>query len=229
MKRVAIALAAASALILAGAASARSWQTPVGTNVVADQVITGGGYPVPPGATKPAPGTCRSGLYNANRSESWIAVKPGTETLIGNSKIFFEKYSTFYDFHLGTVTIQNGAVTGANQVQGYDCVSSGTQDMPPSWTNNTDPNVDFDTKHRVYQTTLPFNAFWGGGLHPKMLELLRKRLAGVDAAAAEVALLYGGSVKADNAKALFAAADIDGALVGGASLKADEFLAIAHA
>ena len=60
-------------------------------------------------------------------------------------------------------------------------------------------------------------------------QLLRKRLGGVDAAAAKVALLYGGSVKADNAKTLFAAADIDGALVGGASLKADEFLAIAHA
>ena len=32
--------------------------------------------------------------------------------------------------------------------------------MPPSWTNNTDPNVDFDTKGRAYQVTLPFNAFW---------------------------------------------------------------------
>ena len=166
MKRAAVALAAASALVMAGAVSAVSWQTPVGTNVVADGVITGGGYPVPPGATRPDPGTCRSGLYNANRSESWIAVKPGTETLIGNSKIFFEKYSTFYDFHLGTVTFQNGAVTGSNQVQGYDCVSTGTQDMPPSWTNNTDPNVDFDTQGRAYQVTLPFNAFWEGGLHP---------------------------------------------------------------
>ena len=54
----------------------------------------------------------------------------------------------------------------ANQVQGYDCVSTGTQDMPPSWTNNTDPNVDFDTQGRAYQVTLPFNAFWEGGLHP---------------------------------------------------------------
>ena len=132
MKRAAVALAAASALVVAGVASAVSWQTPVGTNVVADAVFAGGGYPVPPGATKPDPGTCRSGLYNANRSESSIAVKPGTETLIGNSKIFFEKYSTFYDFHLGTVTFENGAVTGANQVQGYDCVSTGTQEMPPS-------------------------------------------------------------------------------------------------
>jgi triosephosphate isomerase len=56
--------------------------------------------------------------------------------------------------------------------------------------------------------------------------MLRARLAG---AAQAVPLLYGGSVKADNAKALFACPDIDGALVGGASLKADEFLAIARA
>jgi hypothetical protein len=166
VRRLLAALAAASGLMVAGVASAAPWETPVGTNVVADAPITGGGYPVPPGATRPEPGTCRSGLYNSNRSESWIAVKPGTETLIGNSKIFFEKYSTFYDFHLGTYTIPNGAVVGSNQVQGYDCVSTGTQEMPPSWTNNTDPNVDFDTQGRAYQTTLPFNAFWEGGLHP---------------------------------------------------------------
>ena len=42
-------------------------------------------------------------------------------------------------------------------------------------------------------------------------------------------ILYGGSVKANNAEALFAQADIDGGLVGGASLKADEFIAIARA
>ena len=56
---------------------------------------------------------------------------------------------------------------------------------------------------------------------------LRARLA--KAGAADVSLLYGGSVKADNAKALFAMADIDGGLIGGASLKAAEFLAIARA
>ena len=42
-------------------------------------------------------------------------------------------------------------------------------------------------------------------------------------------ILYGGSVKPSNAKELMAVADVDGALVGGASLKADEFLAIASA
>jgi triosephosphate isomerase len=53
---------------------------------------------------------------------------------------------------------------------------------------------------------------------------LRARLA--KAGAGAVPLLYGGSVKADNAAALFAEADIDGGLIGGASLKADDFLAI---
>ena len=49
------------------------------------------------------------------------------------------------------------------------------------------------------------------------------------AGAGEVSILYGGSVKAANAATLFAMPDIDGALVGGASLDADEFLAIGRA
>jgi triosephosphate isomerase (TIM) len=60
-------------------------------------------------------------------------------------------------------------------------------------------------------------------------QLVRSRLTQADARAADVLLLYGGSVKADNAKALFGCPDIDGGLIGGASLKADEFLAIARA
>jgi triosephosphate isomerase len=56
---------------------------------------------------------------------------------------------------------------------------------------------------------------------------LRARLA--EAGAANVALLYGGSVKAANAAALFTMPDIDGALVGGASLDAEEFLRIGRA
>lgn len=41
-----------------------------------------------------------------------------------------------------------------------------------------------------------------------------------------VSILYGGSVKPDNAKEIFAKADVDGGLIGGASLKADDFIAI---
>jgi triosephosphate isomerase len=49
------------------------------------------------------------------------------------------------------------------------------------------------------------------------------------AAGSEIAILYGGSVKADNAGAIFAVDAVDGALVGGASLKAADFLAIVAA
>ena len=51
--------------------------------------------------------------------------------------------------------------------------------------------------------------------------------AALRAGRGQVQVLYGGSVKAANAASLFAMADIDGALVGGASLVADEFLRIA--
>ena len=50
-----------------------------------------------------------------------------------------------------------------------------------------------------------------------------------DRIADELRILYGGSVKADNAAGLFAMADVDGGLIGGASLKVDDFLAICRA
>lgn len=45
----------------------------------------------------------------------------------------------------------------------------------------------------------------------------------------EVTILYGGSVKPDNAKEIFSKPDVDGGLIGGAALKADDFLAIVNA
>jgi triosephosphate isomerase (TIM) len=74
----------------------------------------------------------------------------------------------------------------------------------------------------------------GSGMTPtpgdvaEMHGLVRQRLASRFGAAGQgVRILYGGSVKPANAKELMGVADVDGALVGGASLKADEFLAIA--
>jgi triosephosphate isomerase (TIM) len=59
--------------------------------------------------------------------------------------------------------------------------------------------------------------------------LLRAQLAAATPHASQMKLLYGGSVKPDNADALFAKADIDGGLIGGAALKAADFVAIARA
>jgi triosephosphate isomerase (TIM) len=58
---------------------------------------------------------------------------------------------------------------------------------------------------------------------------LRDRLAEASAGSGAVRILYGGSVKADNAAQLFARPHIDGGLIGGASLKASEFAAICRA
>jgi triosephosphate isomerase len=61
-------------------------------------------------------------------------------------------------------------------------------------------------------------------------EAIRKRLAALSPELAEkTRILYGGSVKADNAATLFAQTDIDGGLIGGASLKAADFAAICRA
>jgi triosephosphate isomerase (TIM) len=76
----------------------------------------------------------------------------------------------------------------------------------------------------------------GSGLTPAPADVaevhgfIRERLARrFGPAGPGIRILYGGSVKASNAEELMAVANVDGALVGGASLKADEFLAIASA
>ncbi len=61
-----------------------------------------------------------------------------------------------------------------------------------------------------------------GQIHGQLRRLLAGRIAGGD----DVALLYGGSVKADNAADIMAIEAVDGALVGGASLDADSFWSI---
>lgn len=59
---------------------------------------------------------------------------------------------------------------------------------------------------------------------------IRERVASADAAVADkVQILYGGSMNAANAAELLSQEDIDGGLIGGASLKADDFLTIARA
>jgi len=84
-------------------------------------------------------------------------------------------------------------------------------------------------------TAVAYEPVWaiGTGLTPstsdvaEVHENLRKALVGRFGAAGEaVRILYGGSVKPDNARELMAVPNVDGALVGGASLKADDFLAI---
>jgi triosephosphate isomerase (TIM) len=91
---------------------------------------------------------------------------------------------------------------------------------------------------RAANTTVAYEPVWaiGTGLTPSTQDVAQVhgaiRQALVDRFGAEgsgMRILYGGSVKPGNAKELMAIADVNGALVGGASLKADDFLAIVAA
>jgi triosephosphate isomerase (TIM) len=102
---------------------------------------------------------------------------------------------------LEAVTAKAGAAGMAKGVLAYE----------PVWAIGTGKTASPDEAQRVH-------AF------------LRGTLAAQDATvAAGLAILYGGSVKAQNAAELFAMADIDGGLIGGASLKTEEFVAICRA
>jgi triosephosphate isomerase len=86
----------------------------------------------------------------------------------------------------------------------------------------------------LINTVLAYEPVWaiGTGLTAtpeqaqEVHQFIREQLG---SAAASTNILYGGSVKPDNAKSLFAQVDIDGALVGGASLKASDFFEIISA
>ncbi len=87
-------------------------------------------------------------------------------------------------------------------------------------------------------TVIAYEPVWAIGTGrtptPEDVQAIHHRIRGHiatlhgDAFAAQTRLLYGGSVKPENAAVLMALADVDGALVGGASLKAGDFLTIAE-
>jgi len=101
---------------------------------------------------------------------------------------------------LDAVIEQAGIATFADAVIAYE----------PVWAIGTGQSASPEQAQEVH-------AFIRGRLRESQAEL-----------AGTVRLLYGGSVKADNAASLLAMPDIDGGLIGGAALKADDFITICH-
>lgn len=91
--------------------------------------------------------------------------------------------------------------------------------------------------HCISQVVVAYEPVWAIGTGktatPEQAQavhaLLRTQLNAATPKAAEMQILYGGSVKPDNAATLFSQPDIDGGLIGGASLKAADFVAICRA
>ncbi len=98
--------------------------------------------------------------------------------------------------------------------------------------------LDGSLPDKLERLVIAYEPVWaiGTGLTPtakdvaEVHQMIRNYLIAKDKAIGPtVRILYGGSVKPDNAKALMAVADVNGALVGGASLKAADFLGIVAA
>ncbi|CAN5601470.1 triose-phosphate isomerase [soil metagenome] len=91
--------------------------------------------------------------------------------------------------------------------------------------------------HCISQVVVAYEPVWAIGTgktaSPEQAQavhaVLRHQLAAASQGAGEMCILYGGSMKPDNARLLLAQADIDGGLIGGASLKAADFAAICGA
>ena len=100
-------------------------------------------------------------------------------------------------------------------------------------TNQTKLALDGLTNEQVENTIIAYEPIWAIGTGKTAtkedandaVKAIRKKIAEIygQNVADGVIIQYGGSVKSSNAKELFSMSDIDGALVGGASLKADEF------
>ncbi|MCK5091965.1 MAG: triose-phosphate isomerase [Gammaproteobacteria bacterium] len=97
------------------------------------------------------------------------------------------------------------------ELEGVEALADGVIAYEPVWAIGTGKTATPDQAQEVH-------AF------------IRKKLAGLDATIAEnIVIQYGGSVKGSNAVELFGMQDIDGGLIGGAALDANEFLAICQA
>lgn len=109
-----------------------------------------------------------------------------------------------------TETVIGRQLDAAIRIAGAERVAGGVIAYEPVWAIGTGKTASPEQAQEVH-------AF------------IRQRLREHTPMAEECRILYGGSVKPGNAAQLFAMPDIDGGLIGGASLKADDFLAICHA
>jgi triosephosphate isomerase len=177
------------------------------------------------------------GAYTGEVSAAMLAEFGCTYAIVGHSE-----RRTLYSEDDDTVAAKFGAALGAGLTPilcvGETLAQREAGQTEPVVAAQLDAVVQRFGAAALGKAVLAYEPVWaigtGRNASPEQAQavhrFLRDRVAAGDVAvAAALTILYGGSVKAANAAELFAMPDIDGGLIGGASLVADEFLAICRA
>lgn len=176
-----------------------------------------------------------SGAYTGNVSAEMLADAGATHVILGHSErrslhgeadaLVLEKTSAAHRAGLIAIVCVGETEDERNSGTALDVVRNQLAGSLPA--TATDAN-----------TVIAYEPVWaiGSGLVPSLeqigevhAEMRRVLVARFGAAGKGMRLLYGGSVKGANAATIFSVADVDGALVGGASLKAVDFAPIVSA
>ena len=178
------------------------------------------------------------GAYTGEISTNMIKAVKGTHVIIGHSErrsIFGENYATLKE--------KSTAVINGNLTLVFCCGETLSERESHNQYNIVKEQLEGSlfhlSKDQLKNTVLAYEPVWAIGtgktatpaeaqdMHLFIRNLLREKYD--ELTASQTSILYGGSVNSANAKELFSQPDIDGGLVGGASLKADEFVEIINA
>jgi triosephosphate isomerase len=179
----------------------------------------------------------QKGAYTSEVSAAMLLTVGVTYVILGHSEK--RQYHAETDELVNTKT----RLAFANGLKPIICVGETLEQRESGQTQEVigaqiDGTLAGFTGEQLEKVIIAYEPVWAIGTGktatPEMAQevhkFIRDRVGQIDREAAHgLPILYGGSVKPDNAEGLLKQADIDGALVGGASLKADDFIAIINA
>ena len=175
------------------------------------------------------------GAYTGETSVGQLIAVGGTHTLIGHSerRQYFAETDAIVNKKLHTALKHNIVPVVCIGEVLEEREAGKTADVLKTQVTGAFAGITAETAKPI---VIAYEPVWAIGTGktatPEMAadahRIIRAEVAGLlgDETAANIRILYGGSVKPDNATALLSQEEIDGALVGGASLKPDSFTAI---
>ena len=201
---------------------------PLAAEKLADSVIVWGGQNL---------SVHKSGAYTGEVSGPMLKDYGCTYVIVGHSE-----RRTLYGESDALVAEKYGAAQTVNLIP-ILCVGETLQEREANWTETVvarqlDAVIEKHGIGSFNSAVIAYEPVWAIGTGktatPQQAQdvhrFIRACLAARDKAVADkVRILYGGSMKGSNAKELLAQPDIDGGLIGGASLQVEEFLTICHA